>query len=180
MADLFTERGSDVTPLWEANPGCSELIDAAHAAEVPVIFTNYCLRPDYKDGGLLVQEIMPALAEVNYVAAGSWDAEILDELTPEPQDMIIDKSRYSAFYGTGLESVLTSLKIDTLVVCGVTTHFCVESTARDAGVRDYRTYVVRDATGEVSPEWKETTLASFGLGWGWVVPRSEVISAWKA
>lgn len=176
----FTKLGLDVTPLREAIPGCRELIDAAHAAEVPIIFIKYVLRPDYKNGGLLVQEIWPALAEANYVAAGSWDAEIVDELTPEPQDMIIEKSRYSAFYGTGLESILTSLKIDTLVVCGVTTHFCVESTARDAGIRDYRTYVVRDATGEVSSEWQEMALASFGLGWGWVVPRSEVISAWKA
>lgn len=176
----FTKLGLDVTPLREAIPGCRELIDAAHAAEVTIIFLKYVLRPDYKDGGLLVQEIWPTLADVNYVAAGSWDAEIVEELKPEPQDIIIEKSRYSAFYGTSLESLLTSLKIDTLVVCGVTTHFCVESTARDAGVRDYWTYVVRDATAEVNPEWHEMALASFGLGWGWVVPRSEVISAWKA
>lgn len=175
----FAKLKLDITPLRKVISGCRELIDAAHALGVPVIYIKYVLRPDYKNGGILIQEIWPALAKVNYVAAGSWDAEIVDELTPKPQDFVIEKSRYSAFYGTGLDPILTSLKIDTLVVCGVTTHFCVESTARDASVRDYRVFVINDATAEVNPEWHEMALTSFGLGWGWVASRAEIISAWK-
>ena len=178
-AGSFAKLGLDISPLKAVIPACRELIDAAHSAKVPVIYAKYVLRPDYKNGGILVQEIWPALAGVNYVAAGSWDAEIVDELTPQAGDFIVEKSRYSAFYSTGLEPILRSLAIDTLVICGVTTHYCVESTARDASQRDYKVFLVKDATAEVNSAWYEMTLTSFSLGWGWVVSRKEVTSFWS-
>ncbi len=177
-AGSFAKLGLDISPLRAVIPSCRELIDSAHSAKVPVIYAKYVLRPDYKNGGILVQEIWPALASVNYVAAGSWDAEIVDELTPQSGDFIVEKSRYSAFYSTGLEPILRSLAIDTLVICGVTTHYCVESTARDASQRDYRVFLVKDGTAEVNSAWYEMTLTSFSLGWGWVVSKEEVTSSW--
>ena len=175
----FSKLGRNIWPLRKVIPACRELIDMAHAAKIPVIYARYVLRADYKNGGILIKEIWPALAEVKYVMAGSWDAEIVDELKPNSEDFVIDKSRYSAFYATGLEPILTSLNIDTLVVCGVTTHYCVESTARDASQRDYKVFIVRDATAEINEAWHEMALTSFSRGWGWVVSRQEVISVFK-
>ena len=128
----FATLGLDVSMCNAAIAGCRRLVDAAHAAGVPVIYTRYVYRADYRDGGVLVQEIMPALGSSGSLAAGSWDAELVDELPAAGDDFVIDKNRYSAFYGTGLEPILTSLKVRNLVICGVTTNMCVETTARDA------------------------------------------------
>ncbi len=175
----FAKLGIDTSPLRSIIPNCRELIDAARFVKVPIIYAKYILRPDYKNGGVLTQEIWPALTTVNYVAAGSWDSEIVNELTPDPNDFIIEKCRYSAFYGTGLDPVLRSLAINDIVICGVTTHFCVESTARDASQRDYRVFIIRDATAEVNPAWHEMSLTSFSLGWGWVITKEEAILVWN-
>ena len=62
----------------------------------------------------------------------------------------------------------------------VTTHFCVECTARDAHMRDYRVFITRDATGEANQTWKEASLAAFEQGFGWVVDVADVVDAWGA
>lgn len=168
----------DISLLRGAIPGCVKLVAAARRANVPIIFLKYVYRPDYKDGGVLIQEINPALKTVQYVADGTWDAEIIDQLTPQPDDFIVKKSRYSGFHATRLETVLRSLQAHSLVICGVTTHFCVECTARDAHMRDYRVFIARDATDEANPRWKEMALASFQIGFGWVLDVDEIAHAW--
>lgn len=175
----FGKLGLDVSMTNAAIPWCRRLVDAAHERGVPVIFTRYVYRPDYADGGVLVQEILPALAEVKSLAAGSWDADLVDELAPQGQDFVIDKNRYSAFYGTGLEPILTSLKVDSLVICGVTTNMCVETTARDAGQRDYRVFVAGDACGELDRARHDMALHTLGFGFGWVVGTDDVVAAWS-
>lgn len=174
----FAGLGFDVSPLRAAVPGCRTLIDGAHEAGVPVVLTRYVYQPGYVDGGLLPNELLPAIKERRCLAAGSWDAEIVEELAPGPEDVVIDKSRYSAFYGTRLEPVLTSLGIRSLVICGVTTNMCVETTARDASQRDYRTFVVEDATGEFDADRHRHSLEAIAFGFGWVVPMREVLEAW--
>jgi ureidoacrylate peracid hydrolase len=172
-------RQFDLGLLRRAIPGTKRLIEGARFAGVPVIFLRYVYRADYKDGGVLIHEINPALATVGYVVDGSWDAEILEELKPDPRDFVVEKSRYSGFHATRLETVLRSLGTESLVICGVTTHFCVECTARDAHMRDYRVVIASDATDEVNEIWKQTALASFGYGFGWVATVDEVVEMWK-
>ncbi len=170
--------GHNIEMLQAAIAGCQRLVETARVREVPIVFTRYVYRPDYRDGGLLVQELMPELAKAGSLKAGTWDAEVVDELMPQPGDFVIDKNRYSAFYSTGLEPVLTSLGINSLVICGVTTNMCVETTARDAMQRDYRTFIVRDATGELARERHEFALATLGFGFGRVVNVDDVTLAW--
>ena len=170
----------DLTLLRQAIPGCARLIDAARGTDVPVIYLTYVYRADYRDGGVLIQDINPAFKDVGYVAEGTWDAEVVDELKPEPGDIVVEKSRYSGFHGSRLEPVLRSLGARTLVMCGVGTHHCVECTARDAHMRDYRVFITRDATGEANQTWKEASLAAFEQGFGWVVDVADVVDAWSA
>jgi ureidoacrylate peracid hydrolase len=169
----------DLTLLRHAIPGCKRLIEAARTAGVPIIYLTYVYRPDYADGGVLIQDINPAFKDVRYVVDGTWDAEIVDELKPQDGDFIVKKSRYSGFHATQLETILRSLKVDKLVICGVTTHFCVECTARDAHMRDYRVWIPSDATDEVNAIWKQTALTSFAYGFGWVVTVEDVAKAWR-
>jgi ureidoacrylate peracid hydrolase len=175
----FAKLGLDVSMCNAAIAGCRLLVDAAHAAGVPVIYTRYVYRADYRDGGVLVQEIMPALGSSGSLAAGTWDAELVDELPATADDFVIDKNRYSAFYGTGLEPVLTSLGVRNLVICGVTTNMCVETSARDASQRDYRVFVVSDATGELDKARHDMALATLGFGFGAVVETVDVTAAWS-
>lgn len=170
----------DLTRLRRAIPGCVRLVAEARQAKVPIIYLTYVYRPDYKDGGVLIDEINPALRTVGYVADGTWDAGIVRELTPRDEDFIVKKARYSGFHATQLETVLSSLHATDLVICGVTTHFCVECTARDAHMRDYRVVIARDATDEANETWKETSLASFAAGFGWVMTVDEIAAGWQS
>lgn len=89
---------------------------------------------------------------------GTWGAEIVDELVPGPDDVIIDKLRSSAFFGTHLDVLLRSRGIKTLLVSGCTTEGCVESTVRDASFRDYYPVVVLDAVCSDSQPLHEASM----------------------
>jgi nicotinamidase-related amidase len=75
---------------------------------------------------------------------GTWGAEIVDALAPGPDDRVIDKRRPSGFFGTGLDQALKSRCIRTVILAGVSTHGCVEATARDAELHDYYVVVLDD------------------------------------
>ena len=171
--------GLDTSMCEAVIPQVRGLVDAAHDADVPVIFTRYVYLPGYADGGLLPQAILPAMRDIDALAEGSWDAALVDELTPGESDLVIDKSRYSAFYGTRIEPILTSLGVRALVLCGVTTNMCVETTARDASQRDYPTFTVRDACAETDAQRHENALQTLAFGFGWVVDADDVRAAWS-
>src|SRR5207253_7020616 len=82
----------------------------------------------------------------------TWDTDIVDELRPQAGDAVIYKTRYSGFYETELDSTLKGRGVKTLIVVGVSTSVCVESTLRDAMYRDYRCLLVSDCTAERSEE----------------------------
>jgi ureidoacrylate peracid hydrolase len=167
--------GYDVAPLREPIPRVARLIRAARELNVPVLFTRSVYRPDYADGGILLDELFCEVKRFNGVTAGSWDARIIDLLEPQPEETVIDKNRYSAFFRTRLEDVLKKLRVDTLLICGVTTTGCVESTARDACFRDFRVCVVSDATAEVDRSLHDAGLRILELWFGYVVDSSAAI-----
>lgn len=155
-----------------------KVIAACRAAKIPVIFTRYTLRPDYKDAGLL-GEIYPALRESGAMVVGTRDWEIAEELKPLAGDIILDKQRYSAFYNTNLEVLLRGLGVTLLVVTGVTTNICVESTVRDAFFRDFKVTVLEDCVGAVDEMMQQGPLHSFRYGFGDVMKSDEFIAAIK-
>ena len=140
--------GLDISDLKTTVAPVQRLIAASRAAGIPIVFSQYEFRPDYSDGGLLV-ELYPALREVGGMAAGTWDAAFDSRLTVEPSDIVISKNRYSAFYGTELEQVLRERGVRTLIICGVTTEMCVESTLRDGFFHDFRIVLAADAVASV-------------------------------
>ena len=175
----FAGLGLDVSMCTSAIEGCIELVSAVHQCDVPVILTRYILRPDLRDAGLLLHASKPALIGTKSLTYGSWDAEIVDNLKAEEADFVVDKTRYSAFYGTTLEPILGTLGVTDLVVCGVTTNICVDSTVRDASYRDYASFVASDATGELDQDRHDVTLRSLDFAFGWVLPRGEIIESWR-
>lgn len=152
-------------PFAAALPGSVKLVEAARAAGVPVIYTRYAYLPGNEDqldpvGRAEGATLSPRLVE------GTVDIEIVDELAPIAGEIVLDKSRPSAFYGTRLEPYLTARGIRSVVICGVTTNICVETTARDASQRGYKTYVIEDAVGEaeLSRHWHALYTVEFIFG----------------
>ena len=174
----LAQAGIDITGLKAATEGCKRLLASARQAGVPVIHTRYVYRPDYADGGILVNYIMPQLREVDSLAAGTPDIEIVDELAPVDGETVIDKNRPSAFYATNIEPLLNGLGVDSLVVCGVTTNICVETTVRDASQRDYKVFVPKDATGELEQLRYDGALAGMAWVFAKIVDTDDVISVW--
>ncbi len=105
---------------------------------------------------------------------GSKDWELNKSLTPSAADEIIDKNRYSAFHGTGLDDSLKSKKIDELIITGVMTNCCCETTARDAFVRDYRVFFVSDATATVSDELHLASLKNLAFGFSYILSTKQL------
>jgi ureidoacrylate peracid hydrolase len=171
--------GLPAASLRPAIEPCERLIAAARLAGIPIIYTRYVYRPDYTDGGVMVHELLPDLKNGHCLAAGTWDVEVLDELAPAEADYIIDKNRPSAFFATGLEPVLKGLAIRDLVVCGVTTNCCVETTVRDASQRDYHTFVVQDAVAEYEDDRHAVALKSMGMLFANLVSVDDVLSTWR-
>jgi ureidoacrylate peracid hydrolase len=108
----------------------------------------------------------------------------VNELTPQPGDTVIYKTRYSGFYGTDLDSVLKQHATKSLVVTGATTSICVESTIRDAMFRDYSCLLLADCTGEpIGHQFQrsnyDASLLTIQKLFGWVSSSVEVIQAFK-
>lgn len=174
FAKMTRSRGLSISMCQEAVAGCRRLVAAARRVGIPVIYTRYVYHPNYADGGVLLAKY-PEMREIGALSSGSWDAEIVDDLAPAPMEYVIDKSRYSAFYGTRLEPILHGLGVNNLVVCGVTTNVCVESTVREAAQKDYDVRVVADATGELTRERHDNALAILDYGFARVVTIDDIL-----
>lgn len=173
----LARRGRDIGSLRLAARSCSRLAAAARAAAVPVIWTRMMLRPDYADGGRMITDLLPHLKEAGALQRGSREVELADGLGIAAGDDIIDKPRNSAFYGTSLEVQLRARGIERVIVGGVTTSMCVESTVRDLGQRDYATFVVREAVGDFDAARHQASLAAMAFGFARVIGEQQCIAA---
>ena len=174
----MTKLGIDTAMCRKAVDKCSSLIKYAHDSKVPVIFTRHIYREDYSDSGFIVDEIMPELKSVKPASADAWSNQIVDRLDPPPEDIVVMKNRYSAFFSTTFTDHLRRLSITDLVLCGVTTSMCVESTARDAAQRDYRTFVVTDATADIEPIRHERALINLEFGFAHLISLANASTKW--
>ena len=167
--------GLDISPLKESIEGCVSLLSAAREKNYPIAFTRYIYKEDYSDGGVLVKDLMPGLAEVNSLKEGTWDVEIIDELTPREEEVVIDKNRPSAFYNTSLSDWLEENNLQQIIICGVTTSICVETTTRDLSQEDYRVIIASDAVNELEADRHEVALKTLAFGFAWVEESKQII-----
>ena len=128
----------------EAVRNAAVAVAQARGAAIPVVFTRHVYRPGRADEGAALARNSPALAGVSGLAAGSWDAAVVDQLGCGPEDMVVDKVRFDAFPWTSLEPLLRGLGVAELVVCGVVTNLCVETTVRSAFMRDFPVTLLAD------------------------------------
>jgi nicotinamidase-related amidase len=166
---VFARAGFTVADLPALVRATNAVIAAARAASVPVIWTATTWK-DSDDVGLLAQR-SPFLA-AGGLRPGTWGWQILDGLDYDAaNDVVVEKRRFSAFHETGLPTVLGDAEV--LVVGGVRTDFCVESTVRDAFFRDYDVFVVRDAVAGFVPALHEHSLRLMNTVFAQVVNSAE-------
>ncbi|MDP3416080.1 cysteine hydrolase family protein [Falsiroseomonas sp.] len=173
-------QGRDVSTCAAAARQGYALARAARAVGMKVIWTRHVLRADHADGGLLTTELRPRLGQIGALAAGSADVEIPAEAGVHPADVVLDKPRYSAFFGTALDVVLASAGIRALMVGGVTTSMCVESSVRDAAQRDIRTFVVRDAVADFDTARHAASLDAMEFGFARIIGANQALDAMAA
>jgi nicotinamidase-related amidase len=145
------------------------LIDAFRKAKRPVIYTTHVHHPDGLDAGMIGW-----WAEM--CKEGTPDSEVDCRIAPLPNEKVIRKHRYRAFFDTDLETILRCQKIKDLVITGVMTNMCCETTAREAFMRDYRVFFTADATGTVTEEMHLASLMNLALGFAFVTRTGEILS----
>jgi ureidoacrylate peracid hydrolase len=165
-------QGRNVAPLHAAARQCQALAITARARGVPVVWTRMVLRKDYADGGM-VTRLRPNLARIGALRAGTTDVELSTEVHAAPEESVVDKPRYSALYATSLEAHLRARAIERVIVGGVTTSMCVESSVRDLSQRDYEVIVVKDACGDFDAERHAAALAAMEFGFARLVTHKD-------
>jgi len=109
---------------------------------------------------------------------GTWDFQIVDALAPQPGDVVIVKPRYSGFHGTDLDSVLRGRGIRNLLMVGIASNVCVESTLRDAYFNEYWPVMIEDATMPAGPAGiQAATVYNVKTFFGWVANSEDVATA---
>jgi ureidoacrylate peracid hydrolase len=153
---------------------------ACRAAGILVTHTSHVVRADGSNTGVL-GEIAPIVKQ-GIINKGSVSAALHKGLVVDPTDILLEKPRFGAFHGTDLELILRSRGIDTIIVTGIATNVCCETTAREAAVRDFHVFFLSDGTatfdiGDVSAaEVQRATCATLGLLFAQVLTVDEMIS----
>lgn len=169
-------RPMSVPMALERLPTMTRVVADCRSAGMPVIFTEHVLLSTF-DISPLETAYNPVLRQTG-LRAGTFGARIVDELTPEPADVVVRKHRYDAFHNTSLETVLATVagprRIDTVVIIGTLTEVCCDSTARGAFMRDFRVAFVGDATGGMSEAAQLATEEVIGRFFGRVFTAAEL------
>ncbi len=138
-------------------PNIKALLDYTRKQKVPIVYATDAhlpnVDPEFDVWG-------------SHAVAGSWGAEIVDELKPHKGDFRVLKRKYSAFQGTDLDQLLRELKIDTVILTGVVTDICIQHTAADAFFRGYKIIVPKDCVEAVDAKTQEEAIRYIKKAYG--------------
>jgi len=166
-----------------------KMIAACRSRGITIVYLRMGYRPDlanaggeaspnyHKELGLAAMRKHPELSG-KFLIKGTRDWEIIDELKPQPGDIIVDKHRYSGFVDTDLNAILETYNIKYLLFTGLATNVCVESTLRDAYFHEYFSILVSDACGNIGPEFtQQATVWNVTEVFGWATTSRDLIKA---
>jgi len=193
MQNAFASKGGmldiagvDITDASRVIRAIRSVVEAARHIAVAVVYLRMAYKPDLSDSGgpnspnfhkELAMCLMCSRPELKgkVLTEGTWDAEIVEDLAPQPADLVITKTRYSGFAGTPLDSQLRMRGIQYLFFAGIATNVCVESTLRDAYFHDYWPILLRDATMPAGPPAAhDATIFNVESFFGWTTTTQEL------
>jgi biuret amidohydrolase len=180
IAAYYLPRVSEI-----ALPNARRLLEGFRAAVRPVVFTRH--GPLLADGSDMIarrrRRDEDALASTGAPALwhrGTFEHEVIASLAPAPGELVIDKNTSSALNSTGIEGLLRNMDVETLVLAGMATDMCVETTARDAADRGFNVIVVEDATATFFEHHHRAALSAFARVFGQVWDTEDVLAALDA
>lgn len=169
----------------------ARVIIAVRDAGLPIIFLQTGWDPELKNAGgpnspnyhksnpLKLMRDRPEM-KGKILTHGSWDFELMPEIVPAAEDVIILKSRYSGFKGTNLDAILRERNIRHLIVIGLTSNVCVESTIRDAYHEEYFCLLIEDATQHSGPPFtRDAVIYNVQTFFGWVTSTDVICETLK-
>ncbi|MDE0878956.1 MAG: pyrimidine utilization protein B [Sphingomonas bacterium] len=172
--------GFDIAGSASVIDRIATVLDTARSVGMPVVFLQNGWDPDYVEAGtkgspnwhksnaLKTMRSRPDL-DGQLLARGGWDYELVDKLTPQPGDIRVHKTRYSAFFNSQLDSILRARGIKTIVFVGIASNVCVESTLRDGFHLEYFGVMLEDATHHLGPDFiQQATVYNVEKFFGWV------------
>ena len=182
--------GVDVSPARAPITPLRELLPLLRRMDVPVLWLNWGNRSDKLNlspsvlhvydphgAGTGLGATLPGMNS-RILEAGEWNAAIIDELQPEPQDVHIAKYRMSGFWDTPLDSILRNMRIDTVLFAGVNVDQCVMSTLQDANCLGYDCVLVDDCAATTSPDFcHEATRYNVRQCYGFTTSSMAIIEA---
>lgn len=195
---MFHRAGIDISMIRAAVPPTARVIQGARDVGMKVVYLKMAFRADLSDAGppdspnharhlqLGVGKTVraPNGKDSRILIRDTWNTDILPELAPSPEDVVLYKHRFSGFYQTDLDSILKRLGVKYLMVTGCTTSICVDSTIRDAMFRDYSCVLLADCAGEpigndLPRSNHEASVLAIQTLLGWVSGSGEFIRATK-
>jgi 2,6-dihydroxypseudooxynicotine hydrolase len=182
---MMEREGHDLSAVQEMAASLARLLAAARSARTLVVFVRnvYSTEPNrYLSDVWLEQAARQRKGSYTIspvCAPGSWEGDFYGEVRPLPDEPVVTKHRFSAFHNTDLETVLRARAIRTVVLAGVASNVCVETTAREAFVRDYYVVFLSDGTAAYDTGAHEATLRVVDQFFGEVASIDDVVSCWE-
>lgn len=170
------KAGSDVSAAVAMAPTLQRLLDGARAVGTKVVFIQ-CIHTNETDSEAWIGRGNGR--SLKTCREGTWGIEFYG-VAPVGDEPVVIKHRYSAFINTRLDSVLRTLKVKNIILTGVGTNVCVESTARDGFMLDYNVVFTSDGTAASGMDLHESTLENMRRHFGTVASCDEILAAWAA
>jgi len=181
---MFDLRGVDVIAIQKAIGPIKRICHEAREKKIKVIYVAHVLSPDlcevgpessfwYKSVKFYREE--PRWRD-KFIARGTWGAEIVDALKPREGDLIVEKPRFSAFFGTNLDIILKTYNLKYLFFTGCATNICIEASIRDAANLGYFPILISDASINNGPPFmQDSTIFNVKLCFGWVTDTENLL-----
>lgn len=196
---LFDRVGINISAVRKTVGPTRSVLSAVREAGIKIVYLKMGFRPDLSDVGntdspnrvrhrqfgVGQPSRAPDGRQGRFLIRDTWNTDVIDELRPQPEDVVLYKHRFSGFYQTELDDVLRRLRIRNLIFTGCTTSVCVDSTIRDAMFRDYRCVLLADCAGEpIGSELPrsnhEASILTIETLFGWVSDSERFVSALQA
>lgn len=193
---MFERAGIDISMIQKAVPPTAKVLSKARQKGIKIVYLKMGFRPDLSDMGSadcanrvrhmrlgVGQEVRaPDNGLSRILIRDTWNTDIVAELKPLPEDVVMYKHRFSGFYETDLNATLKKIGVKYLIFTGCTTNVCVESPIRDAMFRDYLCVLLADCAGEpIGNDFArlnhEASLLSIQTLLGWLSSSDELMKA---
>jgi len=196
---LFDRAGVNISAIQKAVGPTRRVLSASREAGIKIVYLKMGFRSDLSDLGDAdspnrIRHLDLGVGQPYSAPDGrpgrllirdTWNTDVIEELRPQPEDVVLYKHRFSGLYQTELDDILRSLGIKNLIFTGCTTSVCVDSTIRDAMFRDYRCVLLTDCAGEpigndLARSNHEASLLTLQTLFGWVSGSERFVSALQA